>query len=319
MNQKPEPGNRKPSIIVICGPTGIGKTSAGIEAAEAFGGEIISADSMQIYKYMDIGTAKPTPAEREHVFHHMIDIIEPDEDFSAARFSSLAIATIRKLSEKKIPPFVVGGTGLYIKALTHGLFDPGAIRADAKIRLKKEAELHGTEFLYNRLKKSDPVAADRIHSNDTFRIIRALEIFETTGTAISEYQGKHGFSERMFNVLKIGLTIERQALYDRIEKRVDSMIEDGFIDEVRRLIEMNYTADLKSMQSIGYRHIVDYIAGRTPLDETVRILKRDTRRFAKRQMTWFNADPEIVWLKPDQVNDIKMLAGSFFKATGNRD
>ncbi len=313
MNQKPETRNQKLSIIVICGPTGIGKTSAGIEAAEVFGGEIISADSMQIYKYMDIGTAKPTCEERARIFHHMIDIIEPDEDFSAARFASLAVETIRKLGEKKITPFVVGGTGLYIKALTHGLFDPGAIRTDTKIRLKKEAELHGTEFLYNRLKKSDPVAADRIHPNDTFRIIRALEIFETTGTAISEYHVKHGFSENMFNILKIGLTMDRQALYDRIEKRVDSMVEAGFIDEVRRLLDMNYPAGLKSMQSIGYRHMVDYVAGRVPLDETVRTLKQDTRRFAKRQMTWFNADPEIVWLKPDQVNDIKMLVGSFLK------
>ena len=318
MSRKPETVNRKPSVIVICGPTGIGKTSAGIETAEAFGGEIISADSMQIYKYMDIGTAKPTLEERARIFHHMIDIVEPDEDFSAARFASLAAESIRKLSEKKITPFVVGGTGLYIKALTNGLFDPGAICTDAKIRLKKEAELHGTEFLYNRLKKSDPVAADRIHPNDTFRIIRALEIFETTGTAISEYHGKHSFSEKMFNVLKIGLTIERQALYDRIEKRVDSMIEAGFIDEVRRLIEMNYTADLKSMQSIGYRHFFDYISGRVQLDETVRILKQDTRRFAKRQMTWFNADPEIVWVKPDQVNDINLLVGSFLKETGNK-
>jgi len=308
--------NRKPSIIVICGPTGIGKTSAGIEAAEAFGGEIISADSMQIYKYMDIGTAKPTLEERARIFHHMIDIIKPDEDFSAARFASLAIEKIRKLNEKMIIPFVVGGTGLYIKALTNGLFDPGVICADAKIRLKKEAGLYGTEYLYDRLKESDPVAAGRIHPNDTFRIIRALEIFETTGKAISEYQEKHGFSERMFNVLKIGLTMERQALYDRIEKRVDSMMEAGFIDEVRRLIEMNYTAGLKSMQSIGYRHIFDYIAGRVKLDETVRILKQDTRRFAKRQMTWFNADPEIVWIKPDQANDINLLVGSFLKATG---
>jgi tRNA dimethylallyltransferase len=315
MNRKPETRNQKPFIIVICGPTGIGKTSAGIEAAEAFGGEIISADSMQIYKYMDIGTAKPTPQERARIIHHMIDIIEPDEDFSAARFAELAAGTIKQLRGKNAVPFVVGGTGLYIKALTQGLFDPGKVSPDAKTRLKKEAEINGTEVLYSRLMKSDPAAAERIHPNDTFRIIRALEIFEATGTPISEYRDKHGFSERPFNLLKIGLTMERKALYDRIEKRVDSMIEAGFIDEVRRLIGMNYSADLKSMQSIGYRHIADYLEGRTELDEALRVLKQDTRRFAKRQMTWFNADPEIVWVKPDQINDIKILVGSFLKVT----
>ncbi len=314
MNQKPETRDQKPAVIVICGPTGIGKTSAGIEAAEVFGCEIISADSMQVYKYMDIGTAKPTLEERTRVYHHMIDIIEPDEDFSAARFAALAAGIIKKLSEKNTIPFVVGGTGLYIKALTQGLFDPGKVSPDEKIRLKKEAEIHGAEVLYGRLVKFDPAAAERIHPNDTFRIIRALEIYEATGTPISEYRGKHGFSERAFNVLKIGLTMERKALYDRIEKRVDSMIEAGFIDEVRRLIGMNYSADLKSMQSIGYRHIIDYIAGRTDLDEMIRILKQDTRRFAKRQMTWFNADPEIVWVRPDQADDIKMLVKSFLKA-----
>jgi tRNA dimethylallyltransferase len=307
--------NLKPSIIVICGPTGIGKTSVGIESAEAFGGEIISADSMQVYKYMDIGTAKPTLEERCRVYHHMIDIIEPDEDFSAARFATLAAGIIKKVSEEKTVPFVVGGTGLYIKALTQGLFDPGKVGTDAKTRLKKEAELHGAELLYGRLKNSDPAAAERIHPNDTFRIIRALEIYEATGTPISEYRGRHRFSERAFNVLKIGLTMERKDLYDRIEKRVDSMIKNGFVDEVRRLLGMNYPADLKSMQSIGYRHILDYISGRIDLDEAIRILKRDTRRFAKRQMTWFNADPEIVWVKPDQADDIKMLVDSFLKAT----
>jgi len=308
--------NQKPTIIVICGPTGIGKTSAGIEAAETFGGEIISSDSMQIYKYMDIGTAKPTPEERARIRHHMINIIEPDEDFSAAKFALTANERIESVRERGILPFLVGGTGLYIKALVHGLFSPGTSFVETRNRLKKEAETNGTESLYKRLLESDSEAADKIHPNDTFRIIRALEVYETTGMTISEHHKKHAFSGNRFNVLKIGLTNDREDLYKQIEKRVDLMIEAGFAEEVKRLLEMNYPAGLKSMQSIGYRHMVEYVSGRVPLDETVRTLKQDTRRFAKRQMTWFNADPEIVWVKPDQLDDIKMLIGSFLKATG---
>jgi len=316
MNQKPETRNQKPSLIVICGPTGIGKTAAGIEAAEAFGGEIISADSMQIYKYMDIGTAKPTSEERARIFHHMIDIIEPDKEFSAAKFALTAAEKIESIRERGNIPFMVGGTGLYIKALVHGLFSPGTSFSDTRNRLKKEAETNGTESLYKRLLESDRGAADKIHPNDTFRIIRALEVYETTGMSISEHHKKHRFSGNRFNVLKIGLTTDREDLYKQIEKRVDLMIEAGFAEEVKRLLEMNYPAGLKSMQSIGYRHMVEYMAGRIPLDETIRTLKQDTRRFAKRQMTWFNADPEIVWVKPDQTDDIKMLINSFLKATG---
>ena len=318
INQKPETRNQKPFIVVICGPTGIGKTSAGIEAAETFGGEIISADSMQVYKYMDIGTAKPTLKERERIFHHMIDVIEPDEDFSAAKFASTADQIIERLRTRGIIPFLVGGTGLYIKALIKGLFNPGTSLADTRNRLKKEAETDGTESLYRRLLTSDREAADKIHPNDTFRIIRALEVYETTGMTISEHHKKHAFSGNRFNVLKIGLTTEREDLYKRIEKRVDLMVKNNFAEEVKRLLDMNYPAGLKSMQSIGYRHMVEYVTGRIPLNETVRILKQDTRRFAKRQMTWFNADPEIVWVKPDQADDIKMLVGSFLKATAGK-
>ncbi|MBU3949663.1 MAG: tRNA (adenosine(37)-N6)-dimethylallyltransferase MiaA, partial [Proteobacteria bacterium] len=231
--------NKKPSIIVICGPTGIGKTSAGIETAQIFGGEIISADSMQVYKYLDIGTAKPTKQETIRVFHHMIDIIDPDEDFSAAKFASMGNEIINRLEDENKVPFIVGGTGLYIKALVHGLFDvKPAADSDFKIHLKKQAKEYGTQFLYDQLKISDPEAANKIHQNDTFRIIRALEVFESTGVSISEHQKKHGFLENRFNVLKIGLNIEREALYRQIEKRVDLMIEAGFEDEVKRLLDM---------------------------------------------------------------------------------
>lgn len=304
--------NKKPSIIVICGPTGIGKTSAGIETAQIFGGEIISADSMQIYKYLDIGTAKPTKQETMRVFHHMIDIIDPDEPFSAAKFASMGIEIINKLKKENKVPFIVGGTGLYIKALVHGLFDvKPAADSDFKLHLKQRAKEYGTEFLYDQLKKVDPEAANKIHPNDTFRIIRASEVFESTGISISEHQKKHGFSENRFDVLKIGLNMERETLYRQIEKRVDLMIDAGFADEVKRLLDMNYSANLKSMRSIGYRHMIDYITGRTTLDEAVRTLKQDTRRFAKRQLTWFNADSDIIWVRPDQMKDISSLVKRF--------
>ncbi len=273
---------------------------------------------MQVYKYMDIGTAKPTLQERERIFHHMIDIIEPDEDFSAAKFASTANQIVEHLRKREIIPFLVGGTGLYLKALIKGLFNPGTSPADTRNRLKYEAETYGAESLYKRLLTSDREAADKIHPNDTFRIIRALEVYETTGMTISEHHKKHAFSGNRFNVLKIGLTTEREDLYKRIEKRIDLMVEAGFAEEVKRLLDMNYPAGLKSMQSIGYRHMIEYVTGRISLDETVKTLKQDTRRFAKRQMTWFNADPEIVWVKPNQADDIKMLVGSFLRATAGK-
>jgi len=312
-NKKMNSTGRKPKVIIICGPTGIGKTSVAIKIAEAVNGEIISADSMQIYRHMDIGTAKPTPAELARVRHHMIDIVNPDEHFDAALFSEIAHNKVLKLDKRRIVPIVAGGTGLYIKALIHGLF--GADPADPKIRikLKEEADAHGADFLYKRLAKSDPVAAERIHPNDTYRIIRALELTEATGKTISKHHGEHGFADNRYKVLKIGLQMEREALYDRINQRVDVMIGEGLADEVSGLLERGYSQDLKSMQSIGYRHMVDFIKGRVLLDETIRTLKRDTRRYAKRQMTWFNADPEIVWTKPEDTEDILLRVKDFLQ------
>jgi len=303
---------RKPKVIIICGPTGIGKTSVAIKIAEAINGEIISADSMQIYRHMDIGTAKPAPAELAMARHHMIDIVNPDEHFDAALFSGIAHDKVLKLDKERIIPIVAGGTGLYIKALIHGLFSADPADPDTRIRLRGEADAHGTGFLYKRLAESDPVAAGRIHPNDTYRIIRALELTEATGKTISKLQGKHRFADKRYKVLKIGLQMEREALYDRINQRVDVMIEKGLVNEVRGLLERGYSQDLKSMQSIGYRHMVDFIKGRVLLDETIRTLKRDTRRYAKRQMTWFNADPEIVWTKPDHAEDIMLHVKDFY-------
>jgi tRNA dimethylallyltransferase len=267
----------KPKVIVICGPTALGKTSTAIHLAKHFDGEIIGADSMQIYRYMDIGTAKPTLDEQARV----------------------------ELHEQKIISFVVGGTGLYIKALLHGLFKTEASDSDIRGRLKAEVQSFGSAYLYKRLCRQDPDTAKKIHPNDTYRIMRALEVYALTGKTLSELHHAHGFKDIPFVVLKIGLHINREILYDRINKRVEIMINSGFVNEVKRLLAMGYSPELKSMQSIGYRHIVNFIEGHCTWDETVKTLKRDTRRYAKRQMTWFKADPEVIWKEPEALEDIK--------------
>ena len=301
----------KPKVIIICGPTGIGKTSVGIEIAEKLGGEIISADSMQIYRYMDIGTAKPTVEEQARVIHHLIDIVDPDEEFDAVEFARMARKKVMQLHQAGVLPVVAGGTGLYIKALLQGLFQSNPVDPVIRERLNQEAAESGSSHLHQRLKQIDPATAARLHPNDTYRIIRALETIESTGRTISEHHQQHGFRDEPFNALKIGLQMDRLMLYDRIDRRVDLMIEAGLIDEVKSLLGRGYSGDLKSMQSIGYRHMVDFIEGRLPWDDCLRTLKRDTRRFAKRQFTWFKADPQIQWHKPEQLNQILRLAEEF--------
>jgi tRNA dimethylallyltransferase len=303
----------KPKIVVICGPTGIGKTSVAVELARHFSGQIIGADSMQVYRYMDIGTAKPTAEEQACVVHHMIDIIAPDEPFDAARYAELAGRKILELDRKKIMPFVVGGTGLYIKALLHGLFNAEVFDAEVRRRLKQEAAVHGIECLHERLHRLDPESAERLHPNDRYRIIRALEVVETTGKPISRYHREHGFSEQPFEALKIALNMDRAVLYARINQRVDAMIAAGFLEEVKNLLARGYSADLKSMQSIGYRHMVEFIQGRFGWEACLRTLKRDHRRYAKRQLTWFGADPQIIWKAPGQTEAMKLLINNFIR------
>jgi tRNA dimethylallyltransferase len=306
--------NVKPKIIIICGPTALGKTSLAIYVAGTFNGEIVGADSMQIYRYMDIGTAKPTADEQSRVAHHMIDFIDPDEHFDARRFVEMADEKIMKLYIRGVIPFVVGGTGLYIKALVNGLFKAGPPDIHVRERLQEQARIYGADSLHQRLRRYDPDTAERIHPNDSYRIIRALEVYELTGKPITAFQREHGFKDNRFRALKIGLNIDREVLYDRINHRVDAMMDSGFLDEVKRLLEMGYSENLKSMQSIGYRHLVDFIKGRCSWDETLQTLKRDTRRYAKRQLTWFKADPEIVWKEPGQLREIRQLIKKFLQA-----
>jgi tRNA dimethylallyltransferase len=243
----------------------------------------------------------------------MIDVIDPNEHFDARQFAKMADEKIMKLYFSGIIPFVVGGTGLYIKALVNGLFKGGRVDIRMRERLQEQARIFGLDSLHQRLRRYDPDTAARIHPNDSYRIIRALEVYELTGKTITSLQREHGFKDHRFTVLKIGLHISREVLYDRINQRVDAMIKAGFLNEVKGLLDMGYSEDLKSMQSIGYRHMVDFIKGSVSWDEAIRTLKRDTRRYAKRQLTWFKADPEMIWREPGQLEEIRGLIKKFLQ------
>ncbi len=303
----------KPRLICILGPTGVGKTGMALELAGRWGGEIVSADSMQVYRHMDIGTAKPTPEERRRIPHHLLDVVDPDDPFDASRYIGLANGVIAHLQREKKPIFVVGGTGLYIRALLGGLIDgPGA---DEVLRreLKEEMKTFGKEHLYEILWARDPRAAAQIHPHDGVRIIRALEVLELTGRSIVEHQEEHCFREAPYAALRIGLGLERERLNDRIDRRTERMIAEGFVEEVRRLLDTGYGESLKAMQSVGYRHLVSFLAGRQNLEEAIRLIKRDTRRYAKRQMTWFAADRDVVWLDPEDVEGAAARISLFLK------
>lgn len=305
------PECNKQRLIAIIGPTGVGKTETAITLASEYGAEIISADSMQVYRKMNIGTAKPSPEERAMVRHHLIDVVNPDESFNAALYNKMASGLITALQAEKMNIFIVGGTGLYIKTLLGGLFEgPGA---DESIRefYRRELKCYGKAYLYNRLKEKDEQAAARIDGNDTVRIIRALEVLELSGESIVCQQARHGFADSSYECLKIGLTIDRECLNARIDQRADKMIQDGLVEEVAGLLETGYHENLKPMRSLGYKHIVGFIKGLYPFEEAIRIMKRDTKRYAKRQMTWFKADKEIEWISPHDVDAARQRIEQF--------
>jgi tRNA dimethylallyltransferase len=298
-------------IAVICGPTGSGKTGLAIELARRLNGEIVGADSMQIYRHMDIGTAKPTPAEQSLAPHHMIDIVDPDEDFDAAMYARRAGRAIGHIIRNGRLPLVVGGTGFYIKALVYGLFTEGPSDPVVRRRLKQALQEKGSAALHAQLARIDSRAAARIHPNDAYRVVRALEVFETTGEPLSQFQQHHRFRDKRFNALIIGINWPRSALYDRIDRRVDAMMDLGFLGEVRQLLDRGYGGHLKSMQSLGYRHLVEVVQGRHQLDDAVSLIKRDHRRYAKRQLTWFRADPAVTWMAPNRVSAAADRIGAF--------
>ncbi len=302
----------KTKIVVICGPTGVGKTGFAVRLARRFHAEIVGADSMQIYRRMDIGTAKPTPGEQAAVQHHMVDIVDPDENFDAATYARRASTCIERLTARKIRTLVVGGTGLYIKALLHGLAP--MLPSDPSIREQLQAAMaaDGPAAMHARLAAVDPQAARRLHPNDRYRILRALEVQAVTGESIFTHHDAHGFGQSRYDTLKIGLTLPREELYNRIDGRVDLMLNQGLEEEVRGLLAQGYDPGLKSMQSLGYRHLSAVIREKLPLEEAVGILKRDHRRYAKRQMTWFRRDPQVQWLTPGQLDEADVMVEKHF-------
>lgn len=285
-------------LIIVVGPTAVGKTSAGIQLAQRFGGEIISADSMQIYRYMDIGTAKPTPAEQRQVRHHLIDVVDPDAPFDAGRFGELARQAIADIHARGKLPVIVGGTGFYVKALLYGLFPAPSPDPELRQTLRGELEAFDADALHARLARRDPQAAARIHPHDRYRLLRALETVIGTGRPLSDWHRSHGFPESPYRFLRIGLELARPAIYARINTRAEQMAREGLLHEVRRLLDQGYGPDLKSMQSLGYRHMSAHLLEDLPWDEALRTLQRDTRRYAKRQLTWFKRDPGTRWIEP---------------------
>ena len=307
----------RPRIVILLGPTGAGKSRLALELAGEFGGEIISADSMQVYRHMDIGTDKPTPDEQKKVRHHLIDLVLPDQPFHAGLYRTLGRKTIDRLHREGKPIWIVGGTGLYIRALIQGLFPSPPIESGVRERLKKEGREKGSDFLYHRLEEIDPDTASRLHPHDLFRIVRALEVFESTGTPVSFLRDTHRFGDQPYSTLKIGVEMERKRLYRRIEERVDRMVERGFLEEVRGLMEMGYGAQLKPMQSLGYKSLVRFLLKQIEWEEAIQEIKRDTRHYAKRQWTWFKADPDVHWR--DEPSDRRRIfdeVESFWRGGG---
>ncbi|HLZ20030.1 MAG TPA: tRNA (adenosine(37)-N6)-dimethylallyltransferase MiaA [Smithellaceae bacterium] len=305
--------NKAPKIplIVICSPTATGKTQLALDLAETAGGEILNADSLQVYRYMDIGTAKPGIDERNRVPHHLIDVVNPDEDYNAALYAQQARSIIDDLNRKKKPVFVVGGTGLYIRALLSGIIETPPVDETLRNYYRGLRDRHGREYLYGLLQHRDPQAALRINPNDSVRVIRALEVLDQSGESIVTLQLKHAFSDCPYEALKIGLSVERNVLKDRIAARTAKMLEAGLVDEVQSLLARGYGENLKPLQSLGYKQVIDFLRGRCNREEAVHQINRDTWHYSKRQMTWFSADKTIGWFAPDQQASIQKRLEEF--------
>ncbi|MXW44068.1 MAG: tRNA (adenosine(37)-N6)-dimethylallyltransferase MiaA [Candidatus Dadabacteria bacterium] len=290
----------KPKLVVVLGPTASGKTEMALEIAARTGACILSADSVQVYRYFDIGSAKPTEEQRRGIPHFLIDVADPDEDFNAGTYMRLALGHVGRLVESGRKIVVVGGTFLYVKALLHGLLEGVEVDRGFRRHLAQERDEKGVTPLYERLRSVDPVSAERINPNDYVRIERALEVYHTTGERMSDHHQRHGFAEQRFNALKIGLLGERERLRHAIDERVDAMIDCGWVEEVEAIRAKGYGSDLKPMKSIGYKRINEFLDGRLDLKTAVEKIKTDTKRFSKRQSTWLRADEEIKWFDSER-------------------
>ena len=308
---------KKVPLIILTGPTAVGKTDLSIKIAKKINAEIISADSMQIYEYMDIGSAKVTKEEMNGVTHYMIDEVKPDYNFSVSEFQERANTYIDDIVSKNKLPLVTGGTGLYLNSLIYNM-DFAKSNADNKLReeLRKELETNGIDYMHNRLKELDEDAASRIHKNNTKRVIRALEVC-LTGEKMNDFSNDLQFNEKYEPTIVV-LNREREHLYQRINKRVDIMIENGLEQEVKNLLSMGYSKDLVSMQGIGYKEIIKYLDGEYTYDEAIEIIKRDSRRYAKRQLTWFRRYQDAKWFNLDEYDDLDRLEKDVLSYIENR-
>ncbi len=302
----------KPKLIVVLGPTASGKTEIALEIADRTGACILSADSVQVYRHFDIGSAKPTREQRRAIPHFLIDVVDPDEDFNAGTYMKLALDRIGKLVEEGRKIVVVGGTFLYAKALLYGLLEGIGTDREFREHLARQKDAEGVASLHKKLEALDPVSAGRINPNDYVRIERALEVYHITGERISDHQRRHGFAEHKFNALKIGLFRDRERLRLDISHRVDAMITRGWVEEVKSIRAMGYGPELKPMKSIGYRRINEFLDGLRDFNTTAKSIKTDTARFSKRQSTWLRADEEINWFDPAEGKDLLLGACSGF-------
>lgn len=289
--------HKKKNLVAIVGPTAVGKTDIAVDVAKEINAEIISADSMQVYRYMDIGTAKPSKSYQKQVKHYMIDIVDPDEEFSVADFQHIAKKHLSDIYANDKIPLLVGGTGLYVNALCYNYIFP-KFDKDEKLRyeLSDIASKKGNQFLHDKLKHIDPISAKKIHPNNLRRVIRALEVYIKTKKPFSYFEQKTKNQSNPYNLVIIGLTRFRNELYQRINDRVKLMVKNGFVEEVKELLEMGFSKDLNSMQGLGYRQMVDYLENNITLEKAMELTARDTRRFAKRQYTWFKRDKNIIWI-----------------------
>ena len=291
----------KKPLIILTGPTAVGKTKASIGLAKALNGEIISADSMQVYKYMDIGSAKIRPEEMDGVKHYLVDVLEPDEEFHVVKFQQMAKEALEEIYAKGKVPIVVGGTGFYIQALLYDIdFTESNEDTSYREELEQLAKEHGVEYVHQMLKEVDPVSADTIHANNLKRVIRALEFYKQTGEKISDHNEKERAKESPYDFCYFVLNDDRELLYQRIDLRIDQMLKEGLIEEVAALKNKGYTKDMVSMQGLGYKEILDYLNDECTLEEAVYILKRDTRHFAKRQLTWFRRERDVIWIQKNE-------------------
>lgn len=305
-------------ILVLLGATAVGKTKMVSELAGLFDQlQVISADSRQIYRYMDIGTAKPGPEELNSIKHYFINIKNPDEQFNAGEYGNRGREIYKKITGMGKIPLVVGGSGLYIRSLIEGLFEGFVRDPGEKELLLRRVEKEGLETLYNELKKIDPVSVEKIHPNDSQRIIRALEVWQISGKPISELRREFK-PEKYFTPIYVGLTKERENIYNIIEKRIDQMINDGLIDEVSDLRNRGYNSSLQSQRSVGYREIHDFLDGKITEEEAVTLIKRNTRRFAKRQLTWFNSNNKIKWFPIDDSKNWQLAREYLIKMVKDR-